>query len=503
MIPVFDRQLDPQDSFLAGILDAEALNRALTATHPTLGVGEHAVLSASGIIPASQGNTATPGSILAVELGAREALSPTTLRRAAGAASRTLSSLASKAPHRPRVATTLGTLGMREAVEGFLLGGYRYDGFRSERSRTAKLSFMLPDGGDTESATRAYRAALITAEAVNFARDLVNTPASHLFPARYARILATRAKEHGVKTEVLGTKKLREQRFGGVLAVSAGSARAPRVVRLEWKPAHPTATVGLVGKGITFDTGGVSLKRASKMEDMISDMGGSAAMAAAVLAAAQLELPVHVIATLPLAENMPDGGATRPGDVITHYGGVTSEVLNTDAEGRLVLADALARASEDHPDYLIDAATLTGAQLVALGNRTAGVMGTSDELRDCLAETGRAVDEPAWSMPLLPEHEDAVRSPIADIRNVPNAREGGMLYAATYLSRFVGEGIKWAHLDVAGPAFNTSSAYGFTPTRATGAPVRTILAFLGELSGTHHAKSESSDTPSEGEGGQE
>ena len=216
------------------------------------------------------------------------------------------------------------------------------------------------------------------------------------------------------------------------------------------------------------------------MEDMISDMGGSAAQLAVIAAAARLELPVRVDAWLPLAENMPSGTATRPGDVITHYGGITSEVINTDAEGRLVLADAVARACEDDPAYLIETATLTGAQLVALGNRTAGVMG-SDELRDLIAETGRGVGEQAWAMPLLEEQEDELKSPIADIRNTHNARTGGMLFAGLYLSRFVPEDIEWAHVDIAGPAWNGGAPYGYTPKRATGAPVRTIVETLSRL----------------------
>ena len=209
-------------------------------------------------------------------------------------------------------------------------------------------------------------------------------------------------------------------------------------------------------------------------------MGGSAAMAGAIFAAAKLGLAVDVTATLPLAENMPGGTATRPGDVITHYGGITSEVLNTDAEGRLVLSDALARASEDKPDFIIETATLTGAQIVALGERTAGVMG-SDEFRDRIAEIGREVGEKAWAMPLLEEHEEAIKSPVADIRNIHTKREGGMEFAGTYLKRFVGEGIEWAHIDVAGPSWNGGSPYGYTTKRATGAPVRTVIAALTEI----------------------
>lgn len=213
---------------------------------------------------------------------------------------------------------------------------------------------------------------------------------------------------------------------------------------------------------------------------MISDMGGSAAVIATIIAAARLNLKIDITATIPMAENMPSADAFRPGDVITHYGGITSEILNTDAEGRLILADAMVLASEDKPDYLIDAATLTGAQLVALGARTSGVMGT-DEFRDSVAATGRVVGEQAWAMPIPEELDEEVKSPVANLRNVGTTRFGGMSAAGRYLREFVGEGIQWAHVDIAGPAFNTAGAYGYTPKRATGQPVRTFIQVLSDL----------------------
>ena len=327
-----------------------------------------------------------------------------------------------------------------------------------------------------------FEQAVIIAESVNLARDLVNTPANFLYPETYAAVMGEVAKTAGLDIEVLDESALEEQGFGGILSVGRGSSRSPRLVHLTWAPEDAAKKIALVGKGITFDTGGISLKPGSGMEDMISDMGGSAAQLGVIAAAARLALPVRIDAWLPLAENMPSGTATRPGDVITHYGGITSEVINTDAEGRLVLADAIARACEDDPDYLFEAATLTGAQLVALGNRTAGVMG-SDELRDLVAEAGRGVGEQAWSMPLLEEQEDELKSPIADIRNTHNARTGGMLFAGLYLSRFIPEDVEWTHIDVAGPAWNGGAAWGYTPKRATGAPVRTIIESLQQVAG--------------------
>ena len=291
-----------------------------------------------------------------------------------------------------------------------------------------------------------------------------------------------RESQGALAVDILDEEALEALGAHSLLSVGRGSREPSRLIVMKYQGAEDAdeAPHVLIGKGITFDTGGISLKPGSGMWDMISDMGGSAAMAASIIAAAKLNLPVKITATLPLAENMPGSDATRPGDVITHYGGITSEVLNTDAEGRLVLADAIARASEDNPDYLIETATLTGAQMVALGERTAGVMG-SEEFRDRMAEIGREVGEKAWAMPLLEEHEESVKSASADIRNINAKREGGMEYAGTYLQHFVGEGIEWAHIDVAGPSFNTTGAYGYTPKMGTGVPTRTVVAALREI----------------------
>ena len=415
--------------------------------------------------------------VTAFGLGDASEIDDEAVRRGVGAAARALNDV--------ERAAISAEFGVSPVVEGLLLGGYTYTGLKSqaevqddentaaETPQTTEVTVVSADEDE-------YNAAVIVAESVNLARDLVNTPANYLYPESYAGVMGEVASTAGLDIEVLDEAALEKQGFGGILSVGRGSSRPPRLVHLTWAPSGASKKVALVGKGITFDTGGISLKPGSGMEDMISDMGGSAAQLAVIAAAARLELPVRVDAWLPLAENMPSGTATRPGDVITHYGGITSEVINTDAEGRLVLADAIARACEDGPAYLIETATLTGAQLVALGNRTAGVMG-SDELRDLIAETGRGVGEQAWAMPLLEEQEDELKSPIADIRNTHNARTGGMLFAGLYLSRFVPEDVEWAHVDIAGPAWNGGAPYGYTPKRATGAPVRTIVETLSRL----------------------
>lgn len=421
-------------------------------------------------IPAPKGVKAD--SLVAVGLGNPEKLDDETLRRAAGTAARALRG-------EKHVATTIADFGLTPAVEGLILGGYSTRGIRSTDAEEDEAPAKITVVSKEDKAE--FDAAVIGAEAVAFARTLTNTPSNELYPESYAKYLKKQATEAGLEVEVLDEKELKKQGFGGILSVGQGSERPPRLVRLSWNPKKAKKSVALVGKGITFDTGGISLKPGAGMWDMISDMGGSAAVAGATIAAAKLNLAVEVNAYLPLAENMPSGNATRPGDVITHYGGITSEVLNTDAEGRLVLADAIARASEDNPDYLIETATLTGAQMVALGSRTAGVMG-SEDFRDRVAEIGREVGENAWAVPLLEEHEEEIKSKAADIRNINAKREGGMQYAGTYLSKFVGEDIEWAHIDVAGPSWNGGAARGYTTPRATGVPARTIIAALKEIS---------------------
>jgi leucyl aminopeptidase len=255
-----------------------------------------------------------------------------------------------------------------------------------------------------------------------------------------------------------------------------GSTRPPRLVRLSYKHPEATKTVAFVGKGITFDSGGLSLKPPKSMETMKCDMSGAAAVLAATKAAAELSLPVNIVTYMTIAENMPGGGAQRPSDVITIYGGKTVEVLNTDAEGRLVMADGLVRSGEDNPDVVVDVATLTGAATVALGNRTAGVMGSSDEVAASVAELMRGAGEPAWAMPFPEELRKGLDSTVADLANVSADRGGGMLTAGIFLREFVPAGAAWAHLDIAGPAYNEKAPFGYTPKGGTGSAVRALIA---------------------------
>ncbi|WP_094289255.1 leucyl aminopeptidase [Mycobacterium lehmannii] len=418
------------------------------------------------------------GSVLAVGLGKRRDGYPAdVIRRAAGVAARSLNGTES-------VLTTLSGVGLAAAVEGLILGAYRFSDFRSDKTapKDAGLREITALTSDTKSTTKAaaQRAADI-ATAVATARDFVNTPPSHLFPDEFARRAKALGEAVGLSVEVLDEKALEKAGYGGIIGVGKGSSRPPRLVRLSHKGAKRKGKrVALVGKGITFDTGGISIKPAANMHHMTSDMGGAAAVIATVVLAAKQKLPIDVIATVPMAENMPSATAQRPGDVLTQYGGITVEVLNTDAEGRLILADAIVRAGEDKPDYLIETSTLTGAQTVALGARTPGVMG-SDEFRDRVATISQSVGENAWAMPLPEELKDDLKSTVADLANVSGSRYAGMLVAGTYLREFVPDGVQWAHIDIAGPAYNTGGPWGYTGKGGTGVPTRTMFAVLEDI----------------------
>ncbi|MEO7125236.1 MAG: leucyl aminopeptidase [Nakamurella sp.] len=410
--------------------------------------------------------------IIAVGLGKQTSMTAEHIRRAAGAASRAAAGCA-------RITSTLGALDVRDAAEGHLLGAYQFDGYKvPEKPSVTSISLQVPKADRVSKVT--LRQAVIASEAVMLARDLVNTAPNDLPPSVFADRAANAARAAGLAVQVLTEKALERGGYGGILGVGSGSTRPPRLVRISYRPARAKAHVALVGKGVTFDSGGLSIKAAAGMEHMTSDMAGAAAVIATVIAASALNLPVAITATVPMAENMPSGSAYRPGDVLRHRGGQTVHVLNTDAEGRLILADAIVRACEDKPDYLLTAATLTGAQVVALGNRTMGVMG-SEALRDRVAELAREVGEDGWAMPMPEELREALTSPLADIANVSMERSGGMLVAAHYLAHFVPDGVQWAHLDVAGPAFNTANPHGYTPRGGTGVPVRTMLAALADI----------------------
>jgi leucyl aminopeptidase len=397
------------------------------------------------------------------------------VRRASGAAARALAGTA-------RAVTTLSTVDLQATVEGTLLGAYKFIEYRSEKGDgpIERVDVVAPAEGVAKEHRATLKAATAIAEAVRTARDFVNTPPNDLYPATFADRAAALGKAAGVEVEILDEKALRKAGYGGVLGVGMGSSKPPRVVRMSYKGPKARKKVALVGKGVTFDTGGISIKPAGGMDEMTSDMAGAAAVVATVVLAAKLKYPLEIIATVPMAENMPSGSAYRPGDVLTMYGGKTVEVLNTDAEGRLILADAIVRACEDEPDYLLEAATLTGAQVIALGRRTAGIMG-SDEFRDRVVGIAKATGEGGWPMPLPEELRGDLDSKLADLANMTGHRWGGMLAAGLFLREFVADGLPWAHIDFAGPAFNPAGPWGYTAKGGTGVPVRTLAAVLADI----------------------
>ncbi|MER6473929.1 leucyl aminopeptidase [Streptomyces collinus] len=405
------------------------------------------------------------------------------LRRAAGVAARALAGCRKAAFALPVDGPgSVGAIG-----EGVLLGAYAFDTYKEgakdakAKNGKAPLGEATLLGGKPRDAAHkgAVARAVAVGEELNRARDLINMPPNDLTPQAFAGVAQAAAKEHGIKIQVLDDKALVKGGYGGLLGVGGGSEAPPRLVKLSYS--HPKADkhLAFVGKGITYDSGGISLKPAGHNETMKCDMSGAAAVFAAVVAASRLGLRVNVTGWLALAENMPSGSAVRPGDVLRMYSGKTVEVLNTDAEGRLVLADALWAASQEKPDAIVDVATLTGAMMLALGSRTFGIMANDDSFRTAVYEAAEEVGEPAWPMP-LPEHlRKGMESTVADIANM-GERMGGGLVAGLFLREFVGEGITWAHLDIAGPAFNEGGAFGYTPKGGTGSAVRTLVR-LAEL----------------------
>jgi leucyl aminopeptidase len=458
-----------------------ALGNTLAATLAALGAtGRQDELTK---IP-SAGRTAAP-LIVAAGLGPEdqggERARLESLRRAAGSAVRALNGGKTQS-----IALSLpaGDAAETEAVAlGALLGRYSFTRYRTTASNGAattnspSLTVLSAVAGADDAARRAQA----LADGMTLVRDLVNTSPSQLYPETFAAEAARVADSAGLAIEILDDKALADGGYGGITGVGQGSVHSPRLVRLAYRHPGASKTVVFAGKGITFDSGGLSLKPPKAMEAMKSDMGGAAAVLGALQAIAALKPEVNVIGYLPMAENMPGGRAQRPSDVITIFGGKTVEVLNTDAEGRLVLADALARSAQDAPDLIIDVATLTGAQLVALGPRIAGVMASNDELAAAVAESARQAGEQAWPMPLPEDLRKGLDSAVADIANVAGERFGGMLVAGLFLKEFVPAGARWAHVDIAGPAFHESEAYGYTPKGGTGAAVRMLVQVATEV----------------------
>ena len=405
------------------------------------------------------------------------------LRRAAGAAARALAGNSSATFSLPaKKAATIAAI-----AEGALLGAYSFNKFRvdSKVNRQASLKAVTIHStlAKKAEAKEAIKSATIIGEYTCLVRDLINTPPSHLTPDSFCKEISELVKKVGgasvgLKVTVMNDSQLKSKGYGGITAVGQGSANPPRLLQISYTPVKVKAkkNYAYVGKGITFDSGGLALKPAAGMEAMKSDMSGAAAVCAATIAIALLKIPVAIDCYAPLAENMVSDNATRPSDIITMYGGKTIEVLNPDAEGRLVLGDALVKAQENkNLDGIIDVATLTGAQVVALGTRTSAIMTNNQDFSDHFFAITKSAGEAFWPMPLPVELRASLDSPVADMANI-GERMGGMMVAGLFLKEFVSPELPWLHLDIAGPAYNEGEAYGYTPVGGTGVVLRSLVA---------------------------
>jgi leucyl aminopeptidase len=447
-------------------------------------------LGAMGVTGGKDELTRLPGvgsatSLALIGLGNGDATAAS-LRYAAGSAARQLVGVESLVLALPVTAESE----VLAVLEGAGIGAYSFTKYRhssKEKTKVPATRITVQSGTPVDDAM--MKRAVAVAEATHQVRDLVNTPPLDLYPESFADAVLEFTAGSPVDVEVLDEDDLAAGGFGGLLGVGSGSPRGPRMVKLSYQPAAASKHLALVGKGITFDTGGLSLKPPASMVGMKYDMTGAATVMAVVIAASRLALPLRITGWLCLAENMPSGTAMRPNDILRIRGGKTVEVLNTDAEGRLVLADGLVAAGEEHPDAIIDVATLTGAAVVALGNRYTGVMG-QDELVSHVIAAAKQSGEPMWGMPLPEELRASLNTDVADIANAKiGSTAGGMLLAGVFLQEFIGtvsdestDRIPWAHLDIAGPSNNAGGGYGFTGKGPTGVGVRTLLSMAEEFS---------------------
>lgn len=368
---------------------------------------------------------------------------------------------------------------VRAVAEGVWLGLYRFDKYQTKKEENRRplrrVTVMVPSRRDLDAAEAAVARARAACEGVLFARDLGNEPGNVCTP-EYLGEQALSLKHPKLKVTVMDKKAIEKAGLTALLAVNQGSAREPRFIVLEYRGGgKDEAPVALVGKGLTFDSGGISIKPAAQMDEMKFDMCGAAAVLGIFKAAIELNLPMNLLGVIASTENMSGAAAYKPGDVVTSYKGVTIEVQNTDAEGRLILADALAWAAERKPAEIIDFATLTGACVIALGSQASGMMGNANSLKRALARAGEATGDRVWELPMYEEYQEQIKSKIADIRNI-GGREAGTITAACFLSRFVDD-LPWAHLDIAGTAWNMKGADLSAPG-ATGAGVRVVTEYL-------------------------
>ena len=418
--------------------------------------------------------------VLVVGLGKREEADAERLRVAAALAAKEAGRLEASSVAWVLPESDSDAVATEALVTGTILGSYRFEPFKEADpdqppARIESLTLLAP-----ESVAAAAEAARIGAEAQNRARELQSLPANHATPSYLGRRARSIASAHEtVSAEVLGREEIVEKGMGGLAAVSRGSAEEPKLIVLRYAGGGNGPTLGLVGKGVTFDTGGISLKPGAGMHEMKYDMSGAAAVLESVAAIAELGLPIDLVAVVPSTENMPSGTAVKPGDVVTQYNGKTVEVNNTDAEGRLILADALAYAVDLGAERIVDIATLTGAVTIALGSTYAGVISNDDELAAAVTEAGEETGELVWRLPLHPEFKALMKGTVADLSNLASKRKAGTITAASFLEEFVGE-TPWAHLDIAGTAWDVGREY--TGSEASGYGVRLLVQLARQLS---------------------
>ena len=434
-------------------------------------LGDAILVQTLGKLPAKQ--------VLFVGMGPEKEANVGTIRRAGAIAARRVGGGKSVATTIPQAAGASAD-SVRGFVEGFLLASYRYLQYRAEQNsrpnRVESVVLLAGDGWEPKAIKRAMDHAAAVAEGTNIARDLTNTPAGDKSPESLAQE-ARKIARNGLKVKVLNEKELAAKGFGGILGVGRGSPKPPRLIELIYEPSGAKRTIAFVGKGITFDSGGINLKPSdSGIDWMKMDMGGAGAVLGAMHAIAKLKPKVAVRAYVATSENMPDGNALHPGDVITQYGGKTVEIGNTDAEGRLVMADAIVYAKERGADVVVDIATLTGAMMVALGHKMFGVIGEPRAEVAKVLEAAERAGEPAWELPLNRDYFEVMKSDIADLRNVSSRNVGGgAITAALFLKEFVGD-TPWVHIDIAGPAKSDEDFYE-NPKWATGSGVRTLVEY--------------------------
>ncbi|MCG8590018.1 MAG: leucyl aminopeptidase [Proteobacteria bacterium] len=480
-VPLFQRADGAKGRWLSGA--AAALDKRLDGVIATaLESGDFKGRRNDSLVLYPSGDGA-PRRVLLLGLGEAKAIDLDALRLLAGRAVRAgndkgCRKIALLVPplRKPRPAESAQAL-----AEGGVLASYRYGAYKPRAKdaprETEQLSLVYEKLPQPAAGRAGAKRGVVLAESQNVARELSDMPGNALPPAELGRCAQKVGREAGVRVKVMNTAELKRRKMGGILAVGGGSAREPRLIVMEHDPKRKGApTVALVGKGITFDSGGISIKPATGMEEMKHDMGGAAAVVGALRAAALLKLPVRVVGVIAAAENLPSGTAYRPGDIVTTSSGKTIEILNTDAEGRVVLADALHYArTEFKPEAIVDLATLTGACMIALGPWATGLFSNSERLSDHLRVAGEATGEIAWPLPLFEEHREQMRSRVADLRNA-GGREAGASTAAGFLAAFVGE-TPWAHLDIAGSGW-VRKATPIQPVGATGVGVRLLLEAL-------------------------